>query len=116
MAPEIACIVMMGNQPTARDRVNVIYGTMEKCVASGPTKQDFDDEREPYKKGPVSVVTEELVAGVKPSESEHKFVYMIDVSGDWKNDLDVGLDVLRHAADEWHTMEVADKARASLRK
>lgn len=28
----------------------------------------------------------------------------------------MGFDVLRRAADEWHTVEIADKARATLKK
>lgn len=35
MASERADVVTMGNQPTARDRVNAAYGTLQRYSASG---------------------------------------------------------------------------------
>lgn len=68
LAPEIARVVPMENQLTARDHVSMIYDKLREDFASGLTKQHFLDEFGGYRKGPASVITKVLVAGVKSPE------------------------------------------------
>lgn len=106
----------MGNQPTALGRVGAVNGKLQEYLASGPIKHYFQDEFGRYGKWPTSVITRALAAGMKPLEFKRNFVHMVDMTGDWRNDRDMVFDVLRRAVDEWHTVEVASKSRASLRK
>lgn len=38
------------------------------------------------------------------------------MAGDWRDDADLGFEMLHTAADEWRTVEIADEARAMLKK
>lgn len=51
---------------------------------------------------------------MKPPESRQKVLHVVDMVRDWGNDLDTV--VLHYAANEWHTVEMTDKARAMLKK
>lgn len=44
VAPELARSVTMGNQPTVRESVDAVDGTLHEHFASGPTKQRFQDK------------------------------------------------------------------------
>lgn len=92
-----------GNQPTTRDRVGDVYGKLqEEYFTSAPTKKhDFTDEYGRYRKGPASVVPKTPVAGVKPPEFKQKVLHVVDMAGNWSNDPDVVLEVLRRTADKW---------------
>lgn len=57
-----------------------------------------------------------LAAGVKLPEFEQKVLHMVEMAGDRRSDPDMVFNVLRRATDEWNTVEIADKARVTLKK
>lgn len=57
-----------------------------------------------------------MVGGVKTPAFKQTISHIVHTVEDWRIDPDMVFDVLRHAADEWHKVEMADKARATLKK
>lgn len=53
-----------------------------------------------YGRGPTSVISKTPV----------------DIVGDWRNCLEMAFDVLHHAADVWHIVEIANETQATLKK
>lgn len=56
------------------------------------------------------------MVGVEPPEFKQECMHMVDMVGDWRNDPDMGFDVLHCAEDERHMTEMTDKARTSVKK
>ena len=112
VAPEVARILTMGNEPEAMDRVDAVFGKLEEYFATGPAEKLFRDDQGCYRKGPASMITKALVDGVKPPELKRKVINMLSLSENWKDNPDVVFGVLRTAAHAWSTVEEADKARA----
>lgn len=87
-----------------------------KASRAGPRNNTFKTCAGDTRRGPCVGNYRGTGGGNKTTRFLTKLLHMVYMAGDWRNDRDMVSDVLRHALDEWHTVEVADAARADFKK
>ena len=105
----------MRNQRTARDRVDAMFVNLEEYFGTGPAQKLFKDEWGQYKKGPASIITNAMVAGLKPPEFKTKVIDTPGVTEGWKENPDATFAVLYQAAHDWVTVGEAGKVRSNAK-
>ena len=110
-AAEVARLVRMGNERTATDRVDAAQSRLETYFENPSVERVFRDKTQ-YKKGPASIISKSLVDGLRPPEFKVKVQHELDMRSGWKDKPDDVFDVVRAAALDWRTVELADKRRS----
>lgn len=75
----------------------------------------FGDDANQYKPRPAKGITAALVAGLYSPEFMSKVIHILDMRGGWNDNSDEVIVVVRDAALERRTIELADKLRCRSR-
>ena len=110
-AAEVTRLCRMGNESTAADRVDAVQSRLETYFENPSAERVFRDTNLQYKKGPAAIISKAFVAGLKPPEFKIQVQHQLDMRSGWKDKPDDVFDVVRAAAVEWRTVELADKRR-----
>lgn len=87
--------------------MDAVYGHLQEYFALvGPRNTAFKTSTSDMQKRMCAVYSQ----GTGGRSENHQrlggtFMHTLDTAGDWTNSLDTVFDALRHAADEWHTVE-----------
>jgi len=100
-------------EATARDRLDNVMCRMEKYFDNPSAAGVFRNRSGTYKSGPARVITESLVAGLKPAEFKDKVEGVLRMKTGWKSDPDLVFGVVEQAATDYAHVEAADTFRRS---
>ena len=109
-AAEVSRLCRMGHEQTATDSVDAVLSRLESYFENPSAERVFRDKGM-YKSGPASIISKAFVAGLHPHEFKVKVQHVLDMKTGWKDKPDDVFDVVRAAAVEWRTVELADKRR-----